>query len=156
MPQIEIAVIVMRDAVNVLIVKPVAGPQNFDGGKLDAAKWTIPTGVVLEGEKLIEAAERVVKMLTGLSTIPKRILFPVEIVEPGLLHQVVLVGFSECASSGDPKPTENLLTDAKFVDPRVLGEYQNEGMTALAARSFANFSMILMAQAQAATKSGIV
>lgn len=150
MPQIEIAVIVMKDAINVLVVKPVVGPQNIDGGK-----WTIPTGVVLEGEKLIEAAERVVKMQTGLSTIPKRILFPVEVVEPGQ-HAVVLVGFSECASSGDPQPTENLLTDAKFIDPRVLGEYQNEGMTLLAARSFANFSMILMAQAQAATKSGIV
>jgi ADP-ribose pyrophosphatase YjhB (NUDIX family) len=152
MPQIEIAVIVMKDAVNVLIVKPVNGPQNSTA----AGQWTIPTGVVLEGEKLIVAAERVLKEQTGLSTIPKRILFPVEIVEPGQTHQVVLVGFSECASSGDPVPTENLLTDAIFVDPRKLGEYQNEGMTLLAAQSFANFSMILMQQAQAATKSGIV
>src|SRR5271157_3750364 len=87
MPQIEIAVIVMRDAVNVLIVKPLIGP--------DAGKWIIPMDAVNEGEKLIEAAERVVKDQCGLSTIPKRILFPLEIVEPDY-HHVVLVGFSEC------------------------------------------------------------
>ena len=137
----------MKDAINVLIVKPAFGP--------DAGKWTIPMSYVNDGEKLIEAAERVIKEQTGLATIPKRIMFPVEMVEPGY-HHVLLVGFSECASSGEPKPTESVLTDAKFVDPRVLGDYQNEGMTVIAARAFANFSMILMAQAQAATKSGIV
>jgi ADP-ribose pyrophosphatase YjhB (NUDIX family) len=147
MPQIEIAVIVMKDAVNVLIVKPMIGP--------DTGKWTLPMDRVNDGEKLIEAAERILRDQTGLSTIPKRILFPVEVVEPNY-HHVILVGFSECASSGEPTPAENYLSDAKFVDPRVLGDYQNEGMSVWTAQAFANFSMILMAQAQAATKSGIV
>jgi len=148
MPQIEIAVIVMRDAVNVLIVKPLIGP--------DAGKWIIPMDAVNEGEKLIEAAERVVKDQCGLSTIPKRILFPLEIVEPDY-HHVVLVGFSECGSSGEPKPAEGRLSDARFVDPRSLVDYQNEGMSAISARAFANFSLILVEQARAAApRSGTV
>jgi ADP-ribose pyrophosphatase YjhB (NUDIX family) len=147
MPNIEIAVIVMKDAVNVLITKPIIGP--------DTGKWILPMDRVNEGEKLIEAAERIVKDQCGLSTIPKRILFPVEVVEPNY-HHVILVGFSECASSGDPQPAENYLSAAQFVDPRSLGDYQNEGMAVWTAQAFANFSMILMAQASAATKSGIV
>src|SRR5208337_1080434 len=151
MPQIEIAVIVMKDAVNVLVVKPKEGP--------DAGKWIIPTGVVNEGEKLIEAADRLLREQVGLSTVPKRILFPVEMVEQDYPHRIVLVGFSECASSGEPKPSDSL-ADARFIDPRKLGDYQNEGMSVITARAFSNFSAILIAQAQAAalaaSKSGVV
>lgn len=152
MPPIEIAVIVMKDAVNVLLVKPLYPPVRLIG--LPTGKWSIPMDRVNEGEKLIEAAERVVKEQCGLSTIPQRILFPVESVGPND-HHVVLVGFSECASSGDPKPVENYLSEARFVDPRSLGDYGDD-MAVIAARAFANFSMVLMAQAQAATKSGVV
>lgn len=140
MPAVEIAVIVMKDAVNVLIVKSNQGP--------DAGKWILPQAEVNPGEKLIEAADRVVKEQTGLSTIPKRILFPVEVVEPDY-HHVVLVGFSECGSSGDPV-AGGVASEARFVDPRSLGDYQKEGMSVIAAQAFANFSMILMAQAKAA------
>ena len=153
MPQVEIGIIVMKDAVNVLIVQPKLGP--------DAGKWSIPIDYVRDGEKLIEAADRVIKEQTGLSTIPKRILFPVELVEDGR-HHIVMVGYSECGSSGDPKPNFELINEAKFVDPRSLGDYQNSeaGMSIIAARSFANFSAILMQQAKiqaaAAPTSGTI
>ena len=140
----------MKDAVNVLVVKPNSG--------LRAGQWGIPTAVVRDGEQLIVAADRVLKELTGLSTVPKRILFPVELVTE-TQHRIVLVGFSECASSGDPKPNETL-SDARFVDPRSLGDYQTEGMDPVSIQAFSNFSAILVQQAQLqaaqAARSGIV
>ena len=144
MPQLEVATIVMKDAVSVLIGKAADGP--------DAGKWVIPSGTVNEGERLIDASERIIREQTGLSTQPKQVLFMSEIVEPGQ-HRIAVFAFSECGSSGDPVPA-NGLTEAKFVDPRDLRKYQDEGMALLTEDGFYKFSLVLKNQAAAAPRSG--
>jgi|SRR5208283_77518 len=142
MPQLQVATIIMKDAASVLIGKAKDGP--------DAGKWVIPASFVNEGEQVIRASERIAKEQTGLSVVPKQVLFLSEIVEPGD-HRIAVFCFAECASSGDPKPGPNL-TEVRFVDPRTLGEYQKEGMAALTADAFYKFSKVLLAQAQAVTR----
>jgi ADP-ribose pyrophosphatase YjhB (NUDIX family) len=145
MPQLEVATIIMKDAVNVLIAKAAEGP--------DAGKWVIPSDFVHECERVIDASERSIREQTGLVIIPKQVLFLSEIVEPPI-HRVAVFAFGECASSGDPKPLL-AYTEVRFVDPRKLGDYQKEGMSDLTADAFFKFSKILQAQA-AAPRSGTV
>lgn len=151
MPQLEVATIVMKDAINVLIAKAATGP--------DAGKWVIPSDFVHEGERVIDASERSIREKTGLAIIPKQVLFLSEVVEAGTpttpaVHRVAVFCFGECASSGDPK-TWDSYTQAVFVDPRKLGDYQKEGMSDLTADAFFKFSKILQAQA-AVPRSGTV
>ena len=145
MPQLEVATIIMKDAVNVLIGRAKEGP--------DAGKWVIPSGYVNEGEHLIDASQRLTIEETGIVIKPKQILFLSEVVEPND-HRVAVFCYGEYVS-GDPTPGASL-TDAKFVDPRTLGEYQKEGMSNLAQDAFYKFSMILRGQAASAPTSGTV
>jgi ADP-ribose pyrophosphatase YjhB (NUDIX family) len=137
MPQLEVATIVMKDAINVLIAKAATGP--------DTGKWVIPSDFVHDNERVIDAAERSIREQTALAIIPKQVLFLSEIVEPGV-HRVAVFCFGECASSGDPKANE-VYTEVRFVDPRKLGDFQKEGMSDLTADAFFKFSKILQAQA---------
>ena len=144
MPQLLVATIVMKDTANVLLGKAAGGP--------DAGLWVIPGGYLAEGEQVVKASERITKEETGLSVIPKQVLFLSEVVEPDD-HRIAVFCFAECGSSGDPKPGPGL-TEVRFVDPRTLGEYQKEGMSPLTADAFFKFSKILQMQmqAQAGTK----
>lgn len=139
MPQLEVATIIMKDAVNVLIAKAKTGP--------DAGKWVIPSGVVSEGEPVIKTSERVTLEETGLVIKPKQVLFLSEVVEPGD-HRVAVFCFGEYIS-GEPSPGASL-EEVRFVDPRALGDYQKEGMSDLTADAFYKFSKVLQAQAAAA------
>lgn len=141
MPELEVATIVMKDAVNVLIGRQKEGP--------DAGKWVIPFGVVRQGERMVETSERVVLEETGIKISPKQVLFLSETVEPE--HRVAVFCFAEYVE-GEPS-SGALLTEAKFVDPRSLGEYQKEGMSELTQDAFWKFSMILKSQAAAAPTS---
>src|SRR5277367_2819896 len=67
MPQLEVATIIMKDAVNVLIGRAKEGP--------DAGKWIIPSGYVKEGEHLVDASQRLTIEETGIVIKPKQILF---------------------------------------------------------------------------------
>src|SRR5271157_5312126 len=136
MPQLEVATIVMRDAISILIAKAATGP--------DAGKWVIPSDFIHEGERVIDASARSIREKVGITIIPKQVLFLSEIVEAGTpekeaIHRVAVFAFGECASSGDPRVFESY-TEAKFVDPRQLGEYQKEGMSDLTADAFYKFS----------------
>jgi ADP-ribose pyrophosphatase YjhB (NUDIX family) len=143
MPQLEVATIVMKDAVNVLIGKAATGP--------DTGKWVIPSGYIAEGEEVIKTSARVTLEETGLEIVPKQVLFLSEVVNPGD-HRVAVFCFGEYGS-GDPTPGASL-SEVKFVDPRTLGDYQKEGMSDLTADAFYKFSKILQAQAAAAPRSG--
>ncbi len=140
MPQLEVATIVMKDATGVLIGKAVSGP--------DAGKWVIPSGFINDGERIIEASSRILREQVGLVVAPKQVLFLSEVVEPGD-HRVAVFAFGECASSGDPKPDGTNLVEAKFVDPRELKQYQEQGMARLTEDAFFKFSLVLKAQSQA-------
>jgi ADP-ribose pyrophosphatase YjhB (NUDIX family) len=140
MPQLEVATIVMKDASGVLIGRAASGA--------DAGKWAIPSGFVNDGERIIDASSRIIREQTGLVVLPKQVLFLSEIVEPGD-HRVAVFAFGECASSGDPKPDGTNLTEARFVDPRELKQYQDQGMARLSEDAFYKFSFILKAQSQA-------
>lgn len=138
MPQVEVATIIMKDAVNILIGKQKDGP--------DAGKWVVPSGAITEGEPVIETSERVTLEETGLEIKPKQVLFLSEVLEP--VHRLAIFCFGEHLG-GDPSPGASL-TEVKFVDPRDLGEYQKEGMSDLTADAFYKFSKILQAQAASA------
>jgi ADP-ribose pyrophosphatase YjhB (NUDIX family) len=144
MPQLEVATIIMKDAVNVLIGKQKEG--------LDAGKWVIPSGYVREGEPMIQTSERVSLEETGIVIKPKQVLFLSEVLEQE--HRVAVFCFGEYVS-GEPSPGSTL-TEVKFVDPRTLGDYQKEGMAVLTQDALFKFSMILKGQAQAAPRSGLV
>lgn len=146
MPQLEVATIVMKDAVNVLIAKAADGP--------DKDKWVIPSDFINEFERTIDACTRSMKDKTGLTVIPKQVLFLSEIVEPPVDRRAVFC-FAECASSGDPTPDASY-SECLFVDPRDLGKYQKEGMSDLTADAFFKFSKILQAQASAMPRGGNV
>lgn len=145
----------MKDAVNILIAKTASGP--------DAGKWVIPSDFVQEGERVIDASARSIRERTGLTIIPRQVLFLSEVVEAETpttpaVHRVAVFCFGECASSGDPRPWEPY-TEVRFVDPRKLGEFQKEGMAALTEDAFFKFSKVLQAQAQAQAanpRSGMV
>lgn len=144
MPQLEIATIVMKDAVSVLIGKQKGGP--------DDGKWVIPGGVVRDGETMVAASERIMLEEAGVKIAPKQVLFLSESLEP--LHRIAVFCFAEYAG-GEPTPGASL-AEAKFVDPRTLGDYQKEGMSGLTEEAFYKFSLILKGQAAAAPKSGTV
>ena len=145
MPQLEVATIIMKDAVNVLIGRQKDGP--------DAGKWVIPSGYVKEGEHLIDASQRLSIEETGIVINPKQILFLSEVVEP-TSHRIAVFCFGEYVS-GEPSPGSSL-TEAKFVDPRTLGDYQKEGMSELTQDAFFKFSMVLRSQAASSPSSGTV
>jgi len=152
MPQLEVATIVMKDAINVLIAKAATGP--------DAGKWVIPSAIINEGEHVIDASARHIREQTGLTIIPKQVLFLSEVVEAATvdvpaIHRVAVFCFGECASSGSPKAWETY-SEVLFVDPRKLGEYQKEGMSDLTADAFFKFSKILQAQANIPPRAGTV
>ena len=144
MPQIEVAVITMKDAVNVLIGKQKEGP--------DAGKWVIPSGFVNEGEHMIDCAKRVCLEEAGIEINPKQVLFLSEVLTP--THRVAMHCFGEYVN-GEPSPGTSL-TEVKWVDPRTLGEYQKEGMSQLSEDAFYKFSLILKGQAAAAPRSGTI
>jgi ADP-ribose pyrophosphatase YjhB (NUDIX family) len=144
MPQIEVATIVMKDAVNVLIGKQKEGA--------DAGKWIIPSGLVRDGERLIDASQRVLIEETGIVIKPKQVLFLSETLEPE--HRVAVFCFGEY-ESGEPSPGTSL-SEVKFVDPRTLGDFQKEGMSELTQDAFYKFSLILRGQAAATQTSGTV
>ena len=144
MPQLEVATIVMKDAVNLLIGKQKDGP--------DAGKWVIPSGYVKDGEPLIETAQRTTLEETGIVINPKQVLFLSETLEPD--HRIAVFTFGEY-TSGEPSPGASL-TEVRFVDPRSLGDYQKEGMSSLTQDAFFKFSLILKGQAAAQQRSGIV
>ena len=144
MPQLEVATIIMKDAVNVLIGKQKDGP--------DAGKWVVPGGYVKDGERLIETSQRISIEETGIIINPKQILFLSEVMEPE--HRIAVFCFGEY-EGGEPSPGQSL-TEVRFVDPRTLGDFQKEGMSALTQDAFYKFSMILKGQAQAAPRSGTV
>jgi ADP-ribose pyrophosphatase YjhB (NUDIX family) len=144
MPQLEVATIVMKDAVNVLIGKQKDGP--------DAGKWVIPSGLIREGERMIETCERVSIEETGIVVKPKQVLFLSEVLKPE--HRTAVFCFADYVS-GEPSPGASL-TEVKFVDPRTLGDYQKEGMAELTEDAFFKFSMVLRGQAAASPTSGIV
>jgi ADP-ribose pyrophosphatase YjhB (NUDIX family) len=145
MPQLEVATIVMKDAVNVLIGRAKEGP--------DAGKWVIPSSFVREGEPMIETAKRSILEEAGIQINPKQILFLSEVLEPDQ-HRVAMFCYGEYVG-GEPSPGQSL-TEVKFVDPRSLGEYQKEGMSELTQDAFYKFSLILRGQAAAAPTSGTV
>ena len=134
----------MRDAVNVLIGRQKDGP--------DAGKWAIPSGLVREGERMIETCERVMIEEAGIVVKPKQVLFLSEVLTPE--HRTAVFCFAEYLS-GEPSPGASL-TEVKFVDPRTLGEYQQEGMSEMTQDAFFKFSVILKSQAATAPTSGIV
>jgi ADP-ribose pyrophosphatase YjhB (NUDIX family) len=140
MPQLEVATIVMKDAVNVLIGKQKEGP--------DAGKWVIPSSFVKEGERMIDTCSRSILEEAGIEVQPKQILFLSEVLEPGQ-HRTAVFCFAEYVG-GEPSPGASL-TEVKFVDPRALGEYQTEGMSELTQDAFYKFSMVLRSQQQAAS-----
>jgi len=144
MPQLEVATIVMKDAVNVLIGKQKDG--------VDAGKWVIPSGLIKEGERMIETCSRSILEETGIEVNPKQILFLSEVLEPN--HRTAVFCFAEYVS-GEPSPGASL-TEVKFVDPRTLGEFQQEGMSELTQDAFYKFSMVLRSQAPSAPTSGTV
>lgn len=144
MPSLEVATIVMKDAVNVLIAKQKEGP--------DAGKWVIPSSFVREGEQMIQTAERSILEETGVQIKPKQVLFISEQLDPE--HRVAVFCYGEFIS-GEPSPGASY-TDARFVDPRQLGEYQKEGMSLLSEDAFYKFSMILRQQAAASPTNGTV
>jgi len=144
MPQLEVATIIMKDAVNVLIGKQKEGP--------DAGKWVIPSGLVKEGEPIIETSQRQSLEETGIVINPKQVLFLSEVLAPD--HRVAVFCFGEY-QSGEPSPGQSL-SEVKFVDPRTLGEYQKEGMSELTQDAFYKFSLILRGQAEAAPRSGTI
>lgn len=144
MPQLEVSTIVMKDAVNVLIGRQKDGPE--------AGKWTIPSGLVRDGERMVETCERVMIEETGIVVKPKQVLFISEVLQPE--HRASVFCFAEYLS-GEPSPGASL-TEVKFVDPRTLGEYQKEGMSELTQDAFFKFSVILKNQAAQAPTSGIV
>jgi ADP-ribose pyrophosphatase YjhB (NUDIX family) len=141
MPQLEVATIVMKDAVNVLIGKQKEGP--------DAGKWVVPSSFVNEGERMIDTCSRSIIEETGIVVKPKQILFLSEVLEP--THRAAVFCFAEYVS-GEPSPGASL-TEVKFVDPRTLGDYQTEGMSELTIDAFYKFSMVLKNQALAAAAS---
>jgi ADP-ribose pyrophosphatase YjhB (NUDIX family) len=144
MPQLEVATIVMKDAVNILIGKQKEGA--------DAGKWVVPSGIINPGERIIETCSRSVLEETGVVVKPKQTLFVSEIMEPE--HHVAVFCYAEYVS-GEPTPGASL-TEVKFVDPRSLGDYQREGMSDLSVDAFYKFSMILQQQAIASQTSGTV
>ena len=144
MPQLEVATIVMKDAVNVLIAKQALGP--------DAGKWVIPSSFVRDGEQMIQTSERSILEETGIQIKPKQVLFISEQIEGE--HRVAVFAFGEYIS-GEISPGQ-AYTEVKWVDPRTLGEYQKEGMSMLAEDAFYKFSMILRQQAAAHPTSGTV
>lgn len=145
MPQLEVATIVMKDAVNVLIGKQKEGP--------DAGKWVIPSGFVNENEHLVDASQRLTIEEAGIVIKPKQILFLSEVVEPDQ-HRVAVFCFGEYVS-GEPSPGASLI-EVKWVDPRLLGDFQKEGMADLTQDAFYKFSMVLRGQATVAPTSGTV
>jgi ADP-ribose pyrophosphatase YjhB (NUDIX family) len=144
MPQLEVATIVMKDAVNVLIGKQKNGP--------DAGKWVLPSDFIKDGERMIETCERVMIEEAGVIVKPKQVLFLSESLTPE--HRAAVFCFAEYLS-GEPSPGASL-TEVKFVDPRTLGEYQQEGMSGLTEEAFFKFSVILRSQAMQAPTSGTV
>lgn len=144
MPQLEVATIVMKDAVNVLI-----GRQK---GGLDDGKWVIPSGEIKDFERMIDTSSRSILEETGIVITPKQILFLSETMVP--THRVAMFCFGEYVS-GEPSPGASL-SEVKFVDPRTLGDYQAEGMSELAIDAFYKFSMVLRSQAASAPTSGTV
>ena len=142
MPQLEVATIVMKDAVNVLIGRQKEGP--------DAGKWVIPSGFVREGEPMIETSKRSILEEAGIQINPKQVMFISEVLQPE--HRCAMFCYGEYVG-GEPSPGQSL-TEVKFVDPRSLGDYQKEGMSELTADAFYKFSLILKGQAAAAPRSG--
>jgi len=134
----------MKDAVNVLIGKAASGP--------DTGKWVIPSGLISDGEPLIETSQRTTLEETGIVIKPKQVLFLSETLEPE--HRIAVFCFGEY-EGGNPTPGASL-TEVRFVDPRSLGDYQKEGMSSLTQDAFFKFSLILKGQAAAQQRSGIV
>jgi ADP-ribose pyrophosphatase YjhB (NUDIX family) len=144
MPQLEVGTIVMRDAVSLLIGRQKEGP--------DAGKWAIPTGVIRQGERIIETCSRAVLEETGVEVRPKQTLFVSETLEPE--HRTAVFCFAEYVG-GDPTPGASF-TEVRFVDPRSLGDYQKEGMSDLTVEALYKFSLVLQQQAIASQTSGTV
>lgn len=142
MPQLTVATIVMKDSASVLIGRAKDGP--------DAGMWVIPSDFVAEGEQVMRASERSVSQEAGITVRPKQVLFVSEIVEPGD-HRVAVFCYAEWVS-GDPVPGGSL-SEARWADPREIGEYQKEGMSLLTADAFYKFSRVLAAQAQVAREA---
>jgi len=133
MPQLLVSTIVMKDTASVLIGKAKDG--------VDAGLWVIPGGFLTDGEKISEASERIMREETGLSIVPKQMLFLSEIVKPED-HRVAAFILAESGSTGEPQPGPSL-TEVKFVDPRELGKYQADGMSPLAIDAFVKFAGLL-------------
>jgi ADP-ribose pyrophosphatase YjhB (NUDIX family) len=135
MPSLTVATIIMKDRANVLLVKPRSGP--------DAGLWSIPDGLVADGETVRAAAIRSVKEATGLEVEPRMSLFICERVEPQD-HRVGVFILAE------PKTVEVTSpgVDTRWADVRSLGEIQkSEGMSDFTADAFVKFSDFLRSKA---------
>lgn len=155
----------MKDRATILIAKAIDGP--------DAGLWTIPDGLVSDGESIRSTSIRSIKEQTGLDVEPQMSLFLCERVAEGdhRIGYFVLANLPSTATPGHlpelkdidlygekSKPTPGpRYSEVKWVDVRALGEIQkNEGMSDFTADAFVKFSNFLRGQAAAAPRSGTV
>ena len=152
MPNLTVGTIVMKDRATILIAKPYDGP--------DAGLWTIPDGLVNEGESIRNASIRSIKEETGLEVEPQMSLFLCErIVEND--HRIgyfVLASPINLEPNVEPVPVPGRrYAEVKWVDVRTLGDIQkNEGMSDFTADAMVKLSNFLRGQAAAAPRSGMV
>ena len=152
MPNLPVGTIVMYDRAHVLIAKAISGP--------DAGLWTIPNGVIGDGETVRNASVRSIKEDAGVDVEPKMTLFICERVVSDD-HRVAVFVLAEpvlapASVASSVLPSEPVLipgagySDVRWVDVRNLGDVQkNEGMSDFTADAFVKFSGFLKTQASA-------
>lgn len=152
MPNLTVGTIVMKDRATLLIAKPFDGP--------DAGLWTIPDGLVSDGESIRDCSIRSTKEQTGITIEPQMSLFMCERVVEGdhRIGYFVLASPVGLEPGVEPQAVRGgRYAEVKWVDVRALGEIQkSEGMSDFTADAFVKFSNFLRGQAAAAPRSGAV
>lgn len=134
----------MKDRANVLLVKPLAGP--------DAGLWAIPDTTVKDGVTVRDTSIRSIQGNLGMEIDPKMTLFICERVVPDD-HRVGVFVLAEPVALPDQELitiNESQYEQARWVDVRTLGELQRtEGMSEFTADAFVKFSTFLRSQVPA-------
>lgn len=135
--ELGVNTLVMMDRANVLIAKANFGP--------DAGLWTIPGGLVNQGESIRQASVRTIQETTGLDINAQSSLFFCEVVKPDD-HRISIF----CLAT--PLSTEikagSQYAEVRWIDVRELGQLQKtEGMSDFSADALVKFGDFLKVQA---------
>src|SRR5271157_1627263 len=140
-PRVGVATIVINAGHNVLL-----GRSTKEQTK---GQWIIPGGKIEPFETIQEASSREILEETGIEVSGQQMLFISERVDrPTDDHRIVI--YVDGQATGGLLRAEfgenDELSEARWVDPRDLGFYQNE-MSPMTVEAFTKYSMVLRARA---------